>query len=155
MNFSHNRDLYDELFMQIARMHDEVAYRRHLNDYHGRRGKRKDYPAVSVGAEIEGAIGVGHHRDYSNEKDFHPLVSRELSNRLGKLNEESDANPECHNRVGHCAENYAASSVLKRIDPQGVIHNGQVLSEILFTKAFQPRTWKNTGWCANCHTMFD
>lgn len=27
-------------------------------------------------AEIEGAIGVGHHRDYSNEKDFHPLVCK-------------------------------------------------------------------------------
>lgn len=155
MILSHNRDLYDELFMQIARIHDEVASRKHLNNYSGRRGKRKDYPAVSVGAEIEGATGVGHHRDYSNEKDFHPLISWELYNRLGKLNEQSDANPECPNRVGHCAENYAASSALKRIDPQGMIHNGQVLSEISFTKAFQPRTWKNRGRCVNCHTMFD
>ena len=155
MNLSHNRILYDELFLQIARMHDEVCYRRHLNNYRGRRGKRKDYPAVSVGAEIDGAQGIGHQRDYSNEKDFHPLVARELSNRLGELNEPSDTNPGCHNRVGHCAENYAASSALKRIDPQGMAQNGQVLSEIAFTKAFQPRTWKNRDWCENCHTMFD
>ena len=152
---SHNRALYDELFIQIARMHDEVAYRKHLNDYRGRRGKRKDYPAVSVGAEIYGMLGIGHHRDYSNEKDFHPLVSRELYNRLGELNEQSNTNPECHNYVGHCAENYAASSALKRIDPQGMTQNGSVLAEIAFTKAFQPRTWKNRDWCANCHTMFD
>ncbi len=155
MNLSHNRALYDELFMQIARMHDEVAYRRHLNNYHGRRGKRKDFPAVSVGAEIYGAIGVGHHRDYSNEKDFHQLISQELSGRLGELNEQSATNPTCQNRVGHCAENYAASSALKEIDPQEMINDDRVLSEIAFTKAFQPRTWKNRDWCANCHTMFD
>lgn len=155
MILSHNRALYDELFMEIARMHDEVAYRRHLNDYNGRKGKRKYYPAVSVGAEIYGAPGIGHHRDYSNEKDLHPLVSRELSNRLGELNEPSDTNPDCHNHVGHCAENYAASKVLGQIDPHGQILDDQVLSEIAFTKAFRPRIWKNIDWCDNCHTMFD
>ena len=155
MILSHSRALYDELFMEIARMHDEVAYRRHLNNYQGRRGSRRYYPCVSVGAEIYGAPGIGHHRDYSNEKDFHPLVSRELSNRLGELNEQSDTNPDCNNRVGHCAENYAASKVLKQIDPHGQFQNDQVLSEIAFTKAFQPRTWKNRDRCPNCHTMFD
>ena len=155
MNLSHNRDLYDELFMQIARMHDEVAYRKHLNNYHGRKGNRRYYPAVSVGAEIYGETGIGHQRDYSNKKDFHPLVSRELSVRLGVLNEHSVTNPACQNRVGHCAENYAASSALKRIDPHRMIRDNRVLSEIAFTKAFQPRTWKNRDWCANCHTMFD
>lgn len=155
MNLSHNRALYDELFIQVARMHDEVAYRWHQNNYHGRRGKWKDFPAVSVGAEIDGATGVGHHRDYSNEKDFHPLISQELSERLGELNEQSASNPACQNRVGHCAENYAASSALKRIDPQGNIQDDHVLGEIAFTKAFQPRTWKNREWCANCRTMFD
>lgn len=155
MNLSHNRDLYDELFMQIARMHDEVAYRRHLNDYQGRRGKRKDFPAVSVGAEIDGATGVGYHRDYSYEKDFHPLILHELLERLGKLNKLSVTNPACPNCVGHCAENYAASIALKRIDPQENIQDNHVLSDIAFTKAFQPRTWKNRDWCANCRTMFD
>lgn len=155
MILSHSKVLYDELFMEIARMHDEVAYRRHLNDYNGRKGKRKDYPAVSVGAEIYGAPGVGHQHDYSNEKDFHPLVLGELSVRLGELNEPSDTNPDCHNCVGHCAENYAASKVLKQIDPHGHFHNDQVLSEIAFTKSFRPRIWKNIDWCANCHTMFD
>ena len=155
MILSHSRALYDELFMQIARMHDEVAYRRHLNDYQGRMGKRKDYPAVSVGAEIQGAPGIGHQRDYSNLKDFHPLISQELPARLGNLNEQSYANHACPNRVGHCAENYAASTALKRLDPQEIIRDDRFLSEIAFTKAFQPRTWKNREWCANCHTMFD
>ena len=42
MNLSHNKELYLELFTQIARMHDEVDFRKHLNEYPGRRGKRKD-----------------------------------------------------------------------------------------------------------------
>ena len=152
---SHSRVLYDELFMEIARMHDEVAYRGHLNNYQGRRGSRRYYPCVSVGAEIYGEPGIGHHRDYSNEKDFHPLVLRELSNRIGELNEQSDTNPDCYNRVGHCAENYTASKVLKQINSDSQIQSDQVLSEMAFTKAFRPRIWKNIDWCANCHTMFD
>ena len=33
MNLSHNKDLYVELFTQIARMHDEVNYGKHLSVY--------------------------------------------------------------------------------------------------------------------------
>ena len=155
MNLSHNKDLYIELFTQIARMHDEVAYRKHLNDYHGRKGKQKDYPCVSVGAEYGDKMAIGHHRYYSNHKDFHSLISRELLARLGNLNDNGINYPACQNKVGHCAENYAASGVLNSIDLQGSITDSQVLSQICFTKAFQPRTWRNRDWCANCHTMFD
>ena len=155
MILSHNRDLYNELFIQIARMHDEVDYRRHLNTYQGQKGSRKDYPCVSVGAEYSDVMAIGHHRYYSKQKDFHPLVSRELLARLGNLNDTGINYPACQNKVGHCAENYAASGALNGIDPQGAISDGQVLNQIGFTKAFQPRTWKNRDWCANCHTMFD
>ena len=155
MHLSHNRDLYDELFLRIARMHDEVAYRRHLNDYEGRGGKFKDYPCVSVGAEMYGVAGVGHQRNNANLQDFHPLVSQELTNRLGNLNEHSVNYPVCRNLVGHCAENYAASKVLVKIDPHGTINHPGALRDLAFTKAFRPRTWKNIDWCDNCHTMFD
>lgn len=155
MRLSHNKDLYEELFMEIARMHDEVDYRRHLNAYRGQKGKRKYYPAVSVGAELGFAKEVGHHHSESQERDFHPLVFQELTNRLGNLNEHGANYPVCKNLVGHCAENYAATKVLNRIDPQGNTNNSGVLSNLAFTKAFQPRTWKNIEWCANCHTMFD
>lgn len=155
MILSHNRVLYNELFIQIARMHDEVDYRRHLNTYQGQKGSRKYYPCVSVGAEYDDEMAIGHHRYYSNKRDFYPLVSRELMARLGNLNDTSINYPACQNKVGHCAENYAASEVLNDIDPQGSISDNQVLSQIGFTKAFQPRTWKNRDWCANCHTMFD
>ena len=74
MNLSNNENLYDELFMQIARMHDEVDYRKHLNAYKGSSGKWNNYPSVSVGAEIDGSAGVGHHRNYSQQQDFHPLI---------------------------------------------------------------------------------
>lgn len=154
MNLSHNKDLYDELFIAIARMHDEVDYRKHLNEYRGQRGKRKDYPSVSVGAEFDQMTAVGHHHDYSTPKDFHPMLFRELIARLGKLNEYG-ANPACWNRVGHCAENYAATGVLNKADPDSHFYNTHVLSKIKFTKAFRPRTWKNIDWCDNCHTMFD
>lgn len=155
MNLSHNKDLYNELFMQIARMHDEVDYRKHLNVYQGQRGKWKDYPSVSVGAEINGVAGVGHHRNYSKKQDFHPLICQELATRLGNLNGNSTNHPRCKNLVGHCAENYAASKALNRNDPQGLTNYTGLLSDISFTKAFRPRTWKNIDWCENCHTMFD
>lgn len=152
---SHNRNLYNELFIQIARMHDEVDYRRHLNAYQGQKGSRKDYPCVSVGAEYADVMAVGHHRYYSNKKDYHPLVTRELLARLGSLNDTSINYPACPNKVGHCAENYAASGVLKQFDPYGRLNEAQLLGAIQFTKAFRPRTWKNIDWCANCHIMFD
>ena len=155
MNLSHNKDLYVDLFTQIARMHDEVAFRKHLNDYPGRRGKWKDYPAVSVGAEFENASAIGHHRSYSSPRDFHPLVYHQLEWRLGELNEDSVNYPQCKNKVGHCAENYAASGVLRKIDPNEMVCYQEMLRELLFTKAFKPRTWKSIDWCENCHIMFD
>lgn len=155
MNLSHNKELYIELFTQIARMHDEVDFRKHLNEYSGRRGKWKDYPAVSVGAEMENASAIGHHRSYSSPRGFHPLVYQELERRVGCLNEDSVNYPRCKNKVGHCAENYAASGALGKIDPDGVVYNPATLRDFLFTKAFKPRTWKNIDWCENCHTMFD
>ena len=87
MILSHNRELYYELFTQIARMHDEVDYRKHLNAYQGQKGSRKDYPCVSVGAEYGVEMAVGHHHYYSNQNDYHTLVSRELLARLGNLND--------------------------------------------------------------------
>jgi hypothetical protein len=136
-------------------MHDEVAYRKHLNEYRGKGGQWKDYPSVSVGAEYNGKLAIGHHHCVSQSQDFHPLVLRELTTRLGKLNGYGTNYPACTNLVGHCAENYAASGALNSFDPNGNINNARLLSSIQFTKAFRPRTWKNVGWCENCHTMFD
>ena len=153
MKSSHNRALYDQLFIKIARMHDEVAYRKHLNEYRGPGGQWKDYPSVSVGAELYGCLAVGHHHYFSREKDFHPLVLQELTSRLGQLNCHGSNYPACTNMVGHCAENYAASGVLDFFDPQNI--DSDILSTIRFTKGFRPRTWKSIDWCANCHTMFD
>lgn len=155
MNLSHNKDLYLELFTQIARMHDEVDYRKHLNEYRRQGGKWKGYPSVSVGAELEQESAVGHHHDVSTTKDFHPLINRVLLGRLGKLNDFGTNYPACLNKVGHCAENYAATGVLQKVDPKGYFNDAHILSNLKFTKAFRPRTWKNIDWCANCHTMFD
>lgn len=155
MILSHNKDLYVELFTEIARMHDEVDYRKHLNTYQGQKGKRKDYPAVSVGADFENLSAIGHHHSYSSSSDFHHMVYLELQRRLGDLNEDSVFFPRCRNKVGHCAENYAACGILKSIDPNESVYAPEMLSVIRFTKAFHPRTWKNIDWCENCHTMFD
>lgn len=155
MNLSHNKELYVELFTNIARMHDEVDYRKHLNEYRGQGGQWKDYPSVSVGAELDNVTAIGHHHYYSNAKYFHPLILQELTTRLGPLNEVGLKNLGCRNKVGHCAENYAAAGVLNRTDPNGQINNRESLRRLHFTKAFRPRTWKNIDWCDNCHTMFD
>lgn len=154
MNLSHNKDLYDKLFIEIERMHDEVDYRKHLKSYFGAKGRRKDYPIVSVGAEYKDIIAIGHHRSYSHKDDFHPLIYQELTTRLGVLNGNSVNYPKCTYQVGHCAENYAASQVLVKMNPQFCIGTF-ILSKLLFSKAFRPRTWKNIDWCLNCHTIFD
>ena len=152
---SHNKKLYDELFTEIARMHDEVNYLKHQKRYQGRKGNRRHFPAVSVGAEYKGCSSIGHHHDKSSSQDFHPSIMGELEHRLGKLNKNSINYPACKNKVGHCAENYAASGVLNKIDANGKVDFADYLSSIQFTKSFQPRTWKNIDWCMNCHTMFD
>ena len=136
-------------------MHDEVDYRKHLNTYQGRKGNRRYYPAASVGAEYYRVGSIGHHHDYSSPQDFHPIILKELRNRLGDLNETSKKNPRCVNKVGHCAENYAASGVLNKYEAESSVDFPDSLSDIMFTKAFQPRTWKNIDWCDNCHKMFD
>ncbi len=151
---SRSKLLYKELFYKIARMHEEVAYRKHLNKYSGRSGNCKDYPCVSVGAELNGNYAVGHHHYVSRKQDFHVLVYRKLISRLGQLNEHSRLYPKCTNLVGHCAENYAASGALRFYDPRNSIYDGQLLMKIKFTKAIQPRTGKEIEPCANCHTMF-
>lgn len=155
MNISHNKDLYEMLFMKVARMHDEVDYRKHLNAYRGQGGRWKDYPSVSVGAELGIWMSIGHHHVKSIPNDFHPLVFHNLIARLGDLNKVSVNYPGCWNLVGHCAENYAASGVLQGKERDGAHVSGQDLSKLKFTKAFRPRTWKNIEWCANCHTIFD
>lgn len=155
MKLSHNKALYEELFIEIARMHNEVDYRKHLNAYHGQKGKRKDYPAVSVGAELAYVSAIGHHHSYSTSSDFHPLVLQELLGRLGSLNDNSVNCPLCRNKVGHCAENYAVSGILRKIDPDETLYIRAMLCDIHFTMAFQPRTWKSIEWCENCHTIFD
>ncbi len=154
MKQSNNIALYVALFAQIVRMHEEVGFRRHLNSYQGQRGKQKDYPSVSVGAQFHQASAIGHHHSYSIAQDFHPLVLQKLS-LLGNLNDFGINYPLCANRVGHCAENYAASSVMKIIDPNGDNHDTSFLGSICFTKAFSPRTLEEQDWCSNCHTMFD
>lgn len=154
MNLSHNKALYIELFTQIARMHDEVDYRKHLNSYPGAKGRRKDYPDVSVGTEYNDCIAIGDYHSHSSPTDFHPSILRRLITRLGRLNEHSLNYPKCVYYVGHCAENYAASKVLFKMDPQGY-NDSFVLSDLRFTKAFRPRTWKSIDWCLNCHTIFD
>lgn len=155
MNLSHNKDLYVELFTKIARMHDEVDYRKHLNEYQGQGGQWKGYPSVSVGAELDNLVAIGHHHSISASKDFHPLVFQELTTRLGELNKVGQKDPACKNKVGHCGENYAATGVLNQTDPNGHINDIKILSRFQFTKAFRPRTWKSIDWCDNCHTMFD
>lgn len=138
--------------MHIARMHNDVDYRRTINAYMNNvPGRiRKEYPAVSVGAEYHGIEHTGNQHIYAQNTDFNPLLLSALIAKYGKLN---ILDPISCNRVGHCAENYAATKVLDEIQ-----HNGPIpikLSDIGFTVAIQPRTWKMVDWCSICHTIFD
>lgn len=154
MKKSGNIELYTKLFLHIIKMHENVEYRKILNGYMERGRNRKRYPACSVGAEYGRTLGIGDQHHFSTQTDFHRKVYDALITKLGELNEkETLANNGCQNRVGHCAENYAASNVLQVLD--GCPDFPEDLCELFFTIAIQPRTWEIMDWCENCHTIYD
>lgn len=155
MNQSYNIQLYAELFLHIIKMHEDIEYRINLNGYiEGSRKKRKQYPAVSVGSELANTMAIGDHHCHSKQSDFHDAIYFDLTHKLGELNKkESQANNGCNNKVGHCAENYAASNVLRRLE--GTENFPQNIRELLFSLAINPRTWTVIDWCGNCHSMYD
>lgn len=152
MRLSGDIELYKELFRHIYRMHIDVDYRREIYLHHvvlcGK--KRKQYPACTVGAECNGVSKIGNSHISSSESHFHQMVFDALLNNFGHLNVIENHSG---NHVGHCAENYAASGVLQELDRCQNLPCG--LSDICFTDAFQPRTWKMMDWCHICHTIFD
>lgn len=155
MNQSDNIQLYTKLFRHIIRLHDDLEYRINQNGYiDGSRRKRKQYPAVSVGSELATAMAIGDHHCHSKQSDFHDEIYSSLIHKLGDLNKvESLANNGCINKVGHCAENYAASEVLRGLE--GTDDFPTEIRELLFTLAICPRTWTVIDWCGNCHSMYD
>lgn len=148
MTPSQNVDLYKELFLHIYNMNNEVEYKERV--IAEARQRRKQLPNVSVGAEYNGNTSLVDHHGRSEKNDFHPTVYNQLTQLLGPLNVTSQY---CNNRIGHCAENYAASGVCKKAAGDQPFQNP--LSDIAFTDAIQPRTWKMMDWCANCHKMYD
>ena len=145
-------DLYEELLKVIARIQNDVDYRRSLNNYlpNAPGPIRKQRPAMSVGAECNGATGIGHQHVTAREDILHKAVYNALIKNYGQLNVLDNASG---NYVGHCAENYAATSVLDQL--QGSVKFPASLSDIGFTDAFCPRTGQMKDWCSICHTIFD
>lgn len=117
------------------------------------------YPAVSVGCEYNVYSAVGDHHSKSYKYQFHDNVYSELK-KLGRLNELVDnatktkynISIKCKNLIGHCAENYAATKVLREIEG-----NNQCVpsvKDLSFTIAFQPRSGIMKPWCDNCEYVF-
>lgn len=152
MKYTKDHDLYVVVFSEIAKLHDDVAYRRRANAYRASSGtKAKQYPAVTVGALHGTYKEYGNHHSPAAKNLLHQSVVDGFDNRLNT--EINGISPYCNNAVGHCAENYAASKVLNKIEAA----NNPLpdIQDISFTYAFQPRTWKKVDWCNNCHRMFD
>lgn len=139
MKDSANINLYEYVFTDVAKMKNDVEYRRRIS-------KRKQYPAVVVGAEYNGVMGIGHQHGQACPSDFHKSIYNALINKYKSLNTKD---PISGNYVGHCAENYAATKVLKSLNIPCP------LSNIAFTDAFNPRTLKMKDWCSICHSIFD
>lgn len=117
----------------------------------------KNYPAVSVGCEYNVYSAVGDHHSKSYKYQFHDDVYSELK-KLGRLNKLVDNATKtkygikCKNSIGHCAENYAATKVLREIEG-----NNQCVpsvKDLSFTIAFQPRSGIMKPWCDNCEYVF-
>lgn len=117
------------------------------------------YPAVSVGCEYNVYSAVGDHHSKSYKYQFHDNVYSELK-KLGRLNELVDnatktkynISIECKNFIGHCAENYAATKVLREIE--GNNQCVPYVKDLSFTIAFQPRSGIMKPWCDNCKHVF-
>lgn len=152
MRSTNSLTLYRQLLMHIARMHNDVDYRRTINAYMNNvPGRiRKQYPAVSVGAECNGFGHVGNQHITAQESDFDNIILYALIANYGQLN---NYDPISGNYVGHCAENYAATKVIEELRNTNIFPIR--LSDIGFTDAIQPRTWKMVDWCSICHTIFD
>ncbi len=136
--------LYIALIEYIAQMQKEIE-----STPNSKRWKRKQYPAVTVGAECQGYEHIGNHHGNARCKDFEPLLLNALHHNYGCLNSKD---VQSGNYVGHCAENYAATKVLKDLHKNGYL---VPLSDIGFTNAIRPRTWKMIDWCSICHKIFD
>lgn len=152
MKYSNDRDLYLKVFTEIAKLHDDVDYRKRNYALTSciRGAKARQYPAVTVGAMYAQFREAGNQHSPAYRKGLHNEVIVDFHKKL--YCDVNGYTPFCQNAVGHCAENYAASKVLKRI---GVCQTTlPPLSDIQFSYAFRPRIWKKVEWCKNCVTMF-
>lgn len=143
MRGTQSYSLYKKLIKHIAKMRKDIESTSNSN-----RWKRKQYPAVIVGAKYDMSEHIGKQHDKSEDKDFEEPLLRALLNNYGKLNHED---LQSGNHVGHCAENYAATKVLKDLHKNGL---SIPLSNIEFTDAIRPRTWKMIDWCSICRNIF-
>lgn len=152
MKYSNDRDLYLKVFTEIAKLHDDVDYRKKHNalTFHIKGARAKQYPAVTVGAMYDQFREFGNHHSPAYKKGLHDEVVGEFHKKL--YCDVNGNTPFCQNAVGHCAENYAASKVLKQVG----VYQATLppLSDIHFSYAFRPRIWKKVEWCKNCVTMF-
>lgn len=138
----------------ILELHKHMAHLRATLENQNKT-KRRDYPAMSDACEcacgVLWGIGNSHNSHNSHKKDelkgLHPEIVCELKKRLGPIGKNSSNG--CKNGIGCCAENFAASEVLKKMNC-----SHYVLSNLSFTKAFRPRTGEMFDWCLNCKTMF-
>lgn len=143
MKRTQSYSLYKALIEHIAKMRKNIESSSNSN-----RWKRKQYPAVTVGAKYDMYEHIGNQHYKSGDNDFEKPLHDALRNNYGKLNRKD---PQSGNHVGHCAENYAATKVLKDLHKNGL---SIPLSNIEFTYAIRPRTWKMIDWCSICRNIF-
>ena len=143
MRGTQSYSLYKNLIKHIAKMRKDIESTSNSN-----RWKRKQYPAVTVGAKYDMYEHIGNQHYKSGENDFEEPLLDALRKKYGELNHIDN---QSGNHVGHCAENYAATKVLKDLHKNGL---SIPLSNIEFTDAIRPRTWKMIDWCSICRNIF-
>lgn len=135
---------------QICRNHEKQKQRKvdlHRKGYADtNRTELYDLPAAAV------TCSNGKHRvsDYSRGVDEthvrEPLKSAiEALGRIGKYRDDRS----CHNALGHCAEQHAASTL------QNQHHSTTDPKRLGFSKAIRPRTMEVIDYCKNCKDIFN
>lgn len=110
-------------------------------------GKR-DYPACvcSCSASGQSMIFTGQSGQM-RRNETHSSLESEFKSKLGGLAGDKSKIITCDNRIGHCAEQHAANTTLKRTSCMNVL-------QIKFSLVYRPRTLQIIESCDNCTSIF-
>ena len=114
----------------------------------GRRIRKSDYPAAIVACADSWNNRANAPIEKSGKVDRNSYTATPtLETALVKLGQIGGYRSGCKNRIGSCAEPHAARAVMKS-------NSKVVVSDLVFSYAYRPRTKMVIRYCRNCMDVF-